>query len=150
MVKRQDLRIKELEEKENELAGKYEELSKGLYLCEQFIKAKTRMLDEKINNRFKTLKFRLFIEQQNGGIADDCEALVPCHTGLVPFKSANNAARINAGLELIDTLSEYYGVQLPLFLDNAESVTKFNKTKTQLIKLIVSKKDKVVNFERED
>lgn len=150
MVKRQDLRIKELEEKENELAGKYEELSKALYLCEQFIKAKTRMLDEKINNSFKTLKFRLFIEQQNGGIADDCEALVPCQTGLVPFKSANNAARINAGLELIDTLSEYYGVQLPLFLDNAESVTKFNKTKTQLIKLIVSKKDKVVNFERED
>ncbi len=150
MFNRQDLRIKELEEKENELAGKYENLSKGLYLCEQFIKAKTRMLDEKINNRFKTLKFRLFIEQQNGGIADDCEALVPCQTGLVPFKSANNAARINAGLELIDTLSEYYGVEMPLFLDNAESVTKFNKTKTQLIKLIVSKKDKVVNFERED
>jgi hypothetical protein len=150
MFNRQDLRIKELEEKENELAGKYENLSKGLYLCEQFIKAKTRMLDEKINNRFKTLKFRLFIEQQNGGIADDCEALVPCQTGLVPFKSANNAARINAGLELIDTLSEYYRVEMPLFLDNAESVTKFNKTKTQLIKLIVSKKDKVINFERED
>ena len=150
LAKKQDLRIEELEAKENELAVKYEELSKGLYLCEQFIKAKTRMLDEKINNRFKTLKFRLFIEQQNGGIADDCEALVPCQTGLVPFKSANNAARINAGLELIDTLSEYYGVEMPLFLDNAESVTKFNKTKTQLIKLIVSKKDKVINFERED
>lgn len=150
IVKRQDLRIKELEEKEKELAGKYEELSKGLYLCEQFIKAKTRLLDEKINSRFKTLKFRLFIEQQNGGIADDCEALIPCQTGLVPFKSANNAARINAGLELIDTLSEYYGVEMPLFLDNAESVTKFNKTKTQLIKLIVSKNDKIINFERED
>ena len=150
LVKRQELRIKELEEKEKELAEKYEELSKGLYLCEQFIKAKTRLLDEKINSRFKTLKFRLFIEQQNGGIADDCEALIPCQTGLVPFKSANNAARINAGLELIDTLSEYYGVEMPLFLDNAESVTKFNKTKTQLIKLIVSKNDKIINFERED
>ena len=150
LVKRQELRIKELEEREKELAGKYEELSKGLYLCEQFIKAKTRLLDEKINSRFKTLKFRLFIEQQNGGIADDCEALIPCQTGLVPFKSANNAARINAGLELIDTLSEHYGVEMPLFLDNAESVTKFNKTKTQLIKLIVSKNDKIINFERED
>ena len=150
LAKKQDLRIKELEARENELAGKYEELSKGLYLCEQFIKTKTRMLDEKINSRFKTLKFRLFIEQQNGGIADDCEALIPCQTGLVPFKSANNAARINAGLELIDTLSEHYGVEMPLFLDNAESVTKFNKTKTQLIKLIVSKNDKIINFERED
>lgn len=150
LVKRQELRIKELEAREKELAGKYEELTKGLYLCEQFIKAKTRLLDEKINSRFKTLKFRLFIEQQNGGIADDCEALIPCQTGLIPFKSANNAARINAGFELIDTLSEYYKVEMPLFLDNAESVTKFNKTKTQLIKLIVSENDKNIRFERED
>lgn len=150
LVKRQELRIKELEAREKELAGKYEELTKGLYLCEQFIKAKTRMLDEKINSRFKTLKFRLFIEQQNGGITDDCEALIPCQTGLIPFKSANNAARINAGFELIDTLSEYYKVEMPLFLDNAESVTKFNKTKTQLIKLIVSENDKNIRFERED
>lgn len=119
-VKRQDARIAQLEAKEEELAAKYEQLQKGLYLCEQFVKAKTKLLDDKINSRFKTLRFRLFIEQQNGGIADDCEALVPCKTGLVPFKSANNAARINAGLELIDTLAEYYGVELPVFVDNAE------------------------------
>ncbi|MCB7100529.1 relaxase/mobilization nuclease domain-containing protein [Fusicatenibacter saccharivorans] len=96
MVKKQDERIAQLEKKEEELAAKYEQLQKGIYLCEQFVKAKTKLLDEKINSRFKTLRFRLFIEQQNGGIADDCEALVPCKTGLVPFKSANNAARINA------------------------------------------------------
>lgn len=111
MVKKQDERITQLEKKEEELAAKYEQLQKGIYLCEQFVKAKTKLLDEKINSRFKTLRFRLFIEQQNGGIADDCEALVPCKTGLVPFKSANNAARINAGLELTDTLAEYYGVE---------------------------------------
>ena len=147
-AKKQDARIEELELKEKDLAAKYEELQKGIYLCEQFVKAKTKLLDDKINSRFKTLRFRLFIEQQNGGIADDCEALVPFATGLVPFKSANNAARINAGLELIDTLAEYYGVELPVFLDNSESVTKFYKTKAQLIKLIVSEPDKTLRFER--
>lgn len=96
------------------------------------------------------MRFRLFIEQQNGGIADDCEALVPCKTGLVPFKSANNAARINAGLELIDTLAEYYGVELPVFVDNAESVTKLTPTQTQVIRLVVSEPDKTLRFERGD
>lgn len=149
-VKRQDARIAQLEAKEEELAAKYEQLQKGLYLCEQFVKVKTKLLDDKINSRFKTLRFRLFIEQQNGGIADDCEALVPCKTGLVPFKSANNAARINAGLELIDTLAEYYGVELPVFVDNAESVTKLTPTQTQVIRLVVSEPDKALRFERGD
>lgn len=150
MAKKQDVRIEELELKEKELAAKYEELQKGIYLCEQFVKAKTKLLDDKINSRFKTLRFRLFIEQQNGGIADDCEALVPCATGLVPFKSANNAARINAGLELIDTLAEYYGVELPVFIDNAESVTRLTHTETQVIRLVVSETDKKLRFERGD
>lgn len=147
MSKKQDVRIEELELKEKDLAAKYEELQKGIYLCEQFVKAKTKLLDDKINSRFKTLRFRLFIEQQNGGIADDCEALVPCATGLVPFKSANNAARINAGLELIDTLEEYYGVELPVFIDNAESVTRLTHTETQVIRLVVSESDKKLRFE---
>lgn len=150
MAKKQDARIEELELKETELAAKYEELQKGIYLCEQFVKAKTKLLDDKINSRFKTLRFRLFIEQQNGGIADDCEALVPCATGLVPFKSANNAARINAGLELIDTLAEYYGVELPVFIDNAESVTRLTHTETQVIRLVVLESDKKLRFERGD
>lgn len=148
LAKKQDARIEELELKEKDLAAKYEELQKGLYLCEQFVKAKTKLLDDKINSRFKTLRFRLFIEQQNGGIADDCEALVPCKSGLVPFKSANNAARINAGLELIDTLAEYYGVELPVFIDNAESVTSLTHTETQVIRLVVSEPDKTLRFER--
>ena len=149
MAGKQEERIAQLEQREKELAVKYERLQKGIYLCEQFMKAKTKLLDEKINSRFETLRFRLFIEQQNGGIADDCEALIPCESGLVPFKSANHAARVNAGLELIDTLAEYYGVELPVFLDNSESVTRFRKTKAQLIKLVVSEADKTLRFERE-
>lgn len=150
LVEKQDARIAELGEREKELASKYEQLQAGLHMCEVYTRAKAKMLDDKINHRFKTLRFRLFIEQQNGGIADDCEALVSCATGLVPFKSANNAARINAGLELIDTLAEYYRVQLPVFIDNAESVTRIQRTNTQVIRLVVSEQDKALRFEKGD
>jgi hypothetical protein len=145
---RQDERIAELENQEKELAAKYEQIQKGIYLCELYTRKKASLLDEKINNRFKTLRFRLFIEQQNGGTADDCEALVPCASGMVPFKSANNAARINAGLEVIDTLAKYYGVELPVFIDNAESVTRIQHTAAQVIRLVVSEADKKLRFEK--
>jgi hypothetical protein len=106
------------------------------------------MLDERINSKFRTLRFRLFVEQVNGGISDDCEALIPCNGVMVPFKSANNAARINAGLEVIGTLAAHYGVELPVFIDNAESVTRFDGAGgMQLIRLVVSEADKAMRFE---
>ena len=148
LAEKQDARIAELGDREKALAEQYEDLQAGLHLCEVYTRAKAQMLDDKINHRFKTLRFRLFTEQQNGGIADDCEALVPCVSGLVPFKSANNAARINAGLELIDTLADHYGVQLPVFIDNAESITRIQRTDTQVIRLVVSEPDKKLRFEK--
>lgn len=147
-AEKQEKRIEDLRKQEKELAAQYERVQYGIHLCELYTRTQASLLDEKINSRFKTLRFRLFIEQQNGGIADDCEALIPCESGLVPFKSANNAARINAGLELIDTLAEHYGLQMPVFIDNAESVTRIQHTDTQVIRLVVSEPDKVLRFER--
>ena len=97
------------------------------------------MLDEKINSRFKFARFKLFETQVNGGILEVCETLfngVPYSSGL------NNAARINVGLDIINTLAEHYGFDAPIFVDNAEAVTKLIETKGQIIKLVVSEKDK--------
>ena len=54
---------------------------------------------------------------------------------------------INAGLEIIDTLSEHWGVKLPVMVDNAESITRLAKTNTQMIRLVVSEPDKVLRLE---
>jgi hypothetical protein len=147
LAARQDARIAELSSQEKELAVQYEQIKKGIYLCELFTRTKAGLLTDRINGMFRTLNFRLFIEQQNGGIQEDCEALIPCGGAMVPFKSANNASRINAGLEVIDTLSRHYGVELPVFIDNSESVTHFGGTGMQLIKLVVSEADKRMRFE---
>lgn len=149
LIEKQNARRIELEEEEKELAQSFEILTHGLYLCDLYSKTKAQLLDEKVNSHFKTLRFRLFIEQQNGGIADDCEALIPCSGTYVPFKSANNAARINAGLEVLDALGDFYKVQLPIFIDNSEGCTAIRPTKAQQIRLYVSDKDKVLREENE-
>ena len=125
-----------------------DELLHGLYLCEQFTRAKVAMLDHRINDRFGGVKFRLFQEQMNGGVKEDCEVLVPAAGGaLVPFGVANNAARINAGLEIIDTLSAAWGLSMPVVVDNAESVTALRETTGQIIRLVVSQNDKTLRLE---
>lgn len=104
------------------------------------------MLDERINSRFRTLKFKLFHEQQNGGLQEICKVLIPCESGLVEYEKANSAARINAGIEIVNVLGEYFGVRLPVFCDNAESVTAFTPSDGQAVRLIVSEADKALRF----
>ena len=142
LIERQDKRIAELKERQKELGAEFEELEHSAYLCELYSRKRAGLMDAKVNGCFKTLRFRLFREQVNGGLADDCEALIPCDGVMVPFKSANNAARINAGLEAMDVLAGHYGLSMPTFIDNAESCTTIRSTQTQQIRLYVSEKDK--------
>jgi hypothetical protein len=148
VAKSQEERIAELQTREKELSKQYEELEKGIYLCEVFTKTKVNLLDDKINSKFQSVRFRLFQEQLNGGIKDDCEVMIPSEGGrMVPFTFANNAARINAGLEIIDTLSKHWNLAMPVFIDNAESVTRLLRMDTQVIRLVVSEQDKRLRLE---
>jgi hypothetical protein len=128
-------RIQKLYERERELSGIYAELERHLFLIEKFIVAKVNLLEEKINSKFLISKFKMFDIQVNGGINDKvCELTV----NDVPYWSVNNAARINAGIDVANVLSQYYQVSLPMFLDNAESVNEIMPSENQQIKLVVS------------
>lgn len=145
----QKARIAELEQEEKALGEQFEEAEWALYLCERFTRVKAALLNDKINEHFKTVKFQLFKQNiTNDGIDDICDVLVPTAAGaFVPFSDANKAARLNAGIEIIGVLGEYYGVELPIFVDNAESVTHIIPTKGQLIRLVVSESDKKLRLE---
>jgi len=137
-------RIAELEEQEEELAAEFEKMEHELHLAEEFIRTKVNLLEEKINSKFKYARFNLFKTNINGGLEEICETTyegVPYSSGL------NNAARINVGLDIINTLSQHYGVQAPIFVDNAESVTQLIDIDSQVISLVVSEADKQLRIE---
>ncbi|WP_172369610.1 AAA family ATPase [Sporosarcina jiandibaonis] len=137
-------RIGELEEQQKDLATEFEQLEHQLYLTEQFIQSKVKLLEERINSKFKYARFNLFKTNINGGIEEICETTydgVPYSSGL------NNAARINVGIDIINTLTEHYGIRAPIFVDNAEAVTNLAETDSQLISLIVSDPDKQLRVE---
>ncbi len=141
-------RIAELEAEEKRLAAEFEELERGLYLCDLFVRAKVSTLTERINGAFQNVRFRLFREQINGGLAEDCEVMIPAADGrMVPYSFANSAARINAGLEIISVLSRHFGVEMPIVVDNAESVTHLADVDAQVIRLVVSEADKQLRLE---
>lgn len=129
-----ELRVKELMEKERELAEQIAELEKQEFLCEEFVKTKVNLLENSINEKFKNVTFKLFDTQVNGGLAECCEALV----NGVPFSSANNASKYNAGLDIINTLCNFYGVTAPILIDNREGINNIIPVESQIINLRVS------------
>lgn len=136
-------RIAQLKEEERSLAAEYEALEKQLYLTEEFIRTKVRLLDEKINSKFKLARFKLFNTLINGGIEECCETT---HDG-VPFGNLNSGARLNVGLDIINVLADHYNFAPAVWIDNAESVTNILPTKGQQIKLVVSERDAELRVE---
>ena len=126
-------RIFELENQQEKLVAEKNALDEASFLMDEFIKAKVNMLEDVINSRFKLARFKMFNVMINGNIEECCETT---YKG-VPYRSMNNAARINVGLDIINALTSYYKVNAPVFIDNAEAVTEFVPVNSQTIKLIV-------------
>lgn len=126
-------RVIELENQQQKLVTEKNELDEASYLMDEFVKAKVNMLEESINTRFKLARFKMFNVMLNGNVEECCETT---YKG-VPYRSMNNAARINVGLDIINALTSYYKVNAPVFIDNAEAVTEFVSVNSQTIKLIV-------------
>ena len=145
-AERSRARVEELLTEQKTLAKEYENTERMIWLCDLFVRTKVSMLTERINEHFNSLRFSLFSDQINGGLKEECEVLVPNGESgaMVPYVFANTAAQINAGIELIEAISKHYGASLPLFIDNAESVTHIKKGSMQQILLVVSEKDKTL------
>lgn len=131
-------RIDQLTDQEKTLAQELADLEGTEFAIEQFVKAKMDTLEERINGRFKIVRFKMFEEQINGGQVEACTTLIDG----VPFSDANTAKKIAAGIDIINTLSDHYGVTAPIFIDNRESVINIPGSKSQIINLIVSAKHK--------
>ncbi|WP_406541612.1 hypothetical protein [Clostridium ljungdahlii] len=141
---RTNARIKELQDKEKALAQQIADLEKQDFMCDEFIKTKVKLMESSINSKFKYVKFRFFKAQVNGGIEEDCEPLIDG----VPFSTnLNSGARINAGIDIINTLSNHYEIKAPIFIDNRESTTRLIDTESQIINLVVSGMDKKLRVE---
>ena len=68
----------------------------------------------------------------------------------VPYADINNGMKINVGIDIINALSRHYGVTVPLFIDNAESVTQLEPCNAQVIRLVVSESDKELRIINEN
>lgn len=134
-----DDRIKELKDQEQDLSKKLLSFDKTLFVMSEFTKAKVTEIEKEVNKLFKYCQVRMFEKQVNGDLAPTCLVLYDD----VPYQNVNTAGKINMGVDIINALTKFYGVQAPVFIDNTESINQIIDTDLQLIKLEVSKEHKL-------
>ena len=133
-AEKQKNRIAELQEKMKELNTSLAELEGQEFVVEDFTHTKNAAVEDRVNELFSFVKFRMFEKQINGGELETCEATV----NGVPYSDLNSAMKINAGIDIINTISRHMGISCPMFIDNSESVNQVEETDAQLIKLAVT------------
>ena len=137
-------RIAELQAEQRTAAAEVEQMDRLIAMCEEFTRYRVQAITESVNSKFHLTRWRLFTEQVNGGLADCCE---PMDRNGSTFDGTNNAMKINIGMDIIDTLSAHFGRRVPLFVDNAESVTHLQPIGSQVVRLVVSEQDKELRIE---
>lgn len=139
-ISRANAEIANLEREGKELAQQIAYLEKTEYTVQNFTKARIDECTTRVNKMFRMVTFRLFDYTIDGNPIETCIALI----NGVPFGTANRASQINAGLDIINSLCKHYGVQAPIFLDNAESVNEFISTESQIVKMVVTTDNQLI------
>jgi DNA repair exonuclease SbcCD ATPase subunit len=145
IIANNEKRIVELQQQEKTMSQELASFEQSEFAILNYTKAITDAVTKKVNGLFKYVQFKMFNLLINGGIEENCDCLI----NGVPYVDANNGARINAGIDIINILCSYYQAFAPIFVDNAESVTTLLPTMSQLIRLVVSEQDKklrIVNY----
>ena len=128
--------IADEERKEKVLADEVARLERLEFRATEYVKALIDSQEEAINALFRVARWKMFAPTLEGGLTEMCE--VTNEEG-VPYRSMNDAKKILCGLDVIRVFSEKYDCMAPIFIDNAESITRKQfDTRAQVIRLVVS------------
>ncbi len=138
-IEAQTQRKQQLLESESTLAQELSLMEGFEFQITEFTNRKMKAVETSVNKMFPTVRFKMFEVLVNGGIAETCETLI----NGIPYSDANNAGRINAGLEIISVFSQILDTYVPTWIDNSESTNSLYQLESQMIKLYVTT-DKVL------
>lgn len=142
-IKRLQDRNLQLAEDQKKYSQAIADLQKVDMEIDEFVIGRMEVIEKTIRSKFDHVRFIMFDTNiGDGTIKPWCEAW---YEGK-PFSALNTAAKLNAGLDIINGLARHYGVRVPILLDNRESVSVIIPVDSQVISFFVSPADEVLRL----
>ncbi|MCF0190519.1 MAG: AAA family ATPase [Marinilabiliaceae bacterium] len=127
--------ISSIEVEEKRLAELLCKIENDEYFAEEIIHAQMDELESRVNKVFgHGIRFSMYETQLNGGESPACTLKVDG----TPYNDLNTAGKMHADLYIIKAMQGYFDTCVPLFIDNAESVSYLPETDAQTITLTVN------------
>ena len=115
------VRIEELKAQEIALNAEMSGLEQEVALAQAFIATQIRLVEESVNGQFEYVKFKMFESYKTtDGVRECCEPVI---NGVPYGGNLSKGERLKAALDILRALQKAYGVELPVFIDDAESYT---------------------------
>lgn len=138
----EESRIKEIEERRRQLeqeaidvAARIAEHDALLHEIRMYGKERINAVEERVSGMFRIVKFQMYERNiTNDGEKEICEPLI---NGVPYSNNLNYASKVNAGIDVINAISRWIGVSMPIFIDNKESVVNTIESYGQVITLVV-------------
>lgn len=132
-------RIAEINEDKLSYQTQLDELDEKLDIASEYNQKACQLLEDRINEHFSYVKFSLFKTNLKGERETTCE----CYHDGVPYRRLNTAAKVNAGIDIAYTFAKYNEIEVPMLLDECESVNHPICRGGQQIRFVVTTDDEL-------
>lgn len=127
--------IEELEESRDRYSAELDKAQMYLDLSEEFIKKRSKLLEDAVNKLFDNVRFKFTREAKSGKVSESC---IPTFNGQ-NYQDLSASTKLICNLDIVKGFQRYYNAYLPLFIDNAEGITETLDCDAQTILLSVKK-----------
>ncbi|RHN93122.1 hypothetical protein DW657_09960 [Prevotella sp. AM23-5] len=132
-------RIAEINEDKLTYRAQLDELDKQLDVVREYNQKTDQLLEDRVNEHFRFVKWSMFKTNLKGEREATCE----CYHDGVPYRRLNTAAKVNAGIDIAYTFAKYNEIEVPMLLDECESVNHPICRGGQQIRMVVTTDDKL-------
>ena len=129
-------KIKNMQEQLRENSIEKAKLEGKLAKVKEYEEEKARIVSDRVNGKFEYVQIEMSETNKSGDIVPAC--VVKDNKGVNALVT-NNASKVLCGIDIALAFQKFYGIKLPVFIDNAESINSenFPGINNQVIKLIV-------------
>lgn len=129
-------KIKNMQEQLRENSIEKAKLEGKLAKVKEYEEEKARIVSDRVNGKFRYVQIEMSETNKSGDIVPAC--VVKDNKGVNALVT-NNASRVLCGIDIATAFQKFYGLSLPLFIDDYELFSEDNQpdVNRQVIKLIV-------------
>lgn len=132
-------RIAEINEHKLTYRAQLDELDKQLDVVREYNQKADQLLEDRVNEHFSFVKWSMFKTNLKGEREATCE----CYHDGVPYRRLNTATKVNAGIDIAYTFAKYNEIEVPMLLDECESVNHPICRGGQQIRMVVTTDDEL-------